>query len=51
MCSYEVDPAVAWLSGFLDAFAWFINKTNHVCTFTVDVLSKPATVQHAPRVK
>lgn len=42
-----VDPAVAWLQGFLHAFEWFNQKTNYGCTLTLDILRKPASVQEA----
>src|SRR5262245_37218435 len=47
MVSAEVDPAVAWLQGFLHAFAWFNNNTDHGYTFTLDVLPKPSSLRDA----
>lgn len=47
MVSVEADVQVAWLQGFLHAFAWFNHKTNYGYTFTLDVLPKPATVRQA----
>lgn len=41
------DPAVAWLQGFLHAFAWFNNKTNYGYTLTLDVVPKPGSVREA----
>jgi hypothetical protein len=42
-----VDPGVAWLQGFLHAFAWFNNKTNHGYTFTLVTVPKPLSVRQA----
>jgi hypothetical protein len=41
------NPAVAWLQGFLHAFAWFNHKTNYGYTFTLDVVPKPGSVREA----
>ena len=41
------DPAVAWLQGFLHAFAWFNSKTDHGYTLTLDVLPKPGSAREA----
>ena len=41
------DPVVAWLQGFLHAFAWFNHKTNYGYTFTLDVIPKPGSVREA----
>jgi hypothetical protein len=45
--SPEVDPAIAWLQGFLHAFEWFNHKTNYVAALTLDILPKPRTVRQA----
>ncbi|MEX1231848.1 MAG: hypothetical protein WEB58_16505 [Planctomycetaceae bacterium] len=48
MASTEaVDPAIAWLQGFLHAFAWFNNKSNCGFTFTLDLIPKPTPLQQA----
>jgi hypothetical protein len=47
MSPKQIEPAVAWLQGFLHAFAWFNNKTNYGYTFTLDVLPRPTSVREA----
>ena len=45
--SAEADAPVAWLQGFLRAFAWFNHKADHGYTFALDILPKPGTVRQA----
>jgi hypothetical protein len=45
--SEQRDLAIAWLQGFLRAFAWFNQKADHGYTFSLDVIPKSSSVEEA----